>query len=120
MTGAFTLTEPKLSVLQSNGGPTRTHALLAGSPGVDAGNPAGCTDAFGASLMRDQRGVHRPIGARCDIGSFERGPNGDTNGDGVVDVADVFYLINFLFAGGPMPLGLSDANGAGGPPPVTP
>jgi hypothetical protein len=29
--------------------------------------------------------------------------HGDVNGDGVVDVADVFYLINFLFAGGPAP-----------------
>jgi hypothetical protein len=28
---------------------------------------------------------------------------GDVNGDGTVDVADVFYLINFLFAGGPAP-----------------
>jgi len=29
---------------------------------------------------------------------------GDVNGDGVVNVSDVFYLINFLFAGGPAPL----------------
>jgi len=29
---------------------------------------------------------------------------GDVNGDGVVDVSDVFYLINYLFAGGPPPL----------------
>ncbi len=29
--------------------------------------------------------------------------HGDVNGDGAVDVADVFYLINFLFAGGPAP-----------------
>jgi Carbohydrate binding domain len=28
---------------------------------------------------------------------------GDANGDGTVDVADVFYLINYLFAGGPEP-----------------
>jgi virginiamycin B lyase len=28
---------------------------------------------------------------------------GDVNGDGGIDVADVFYLINFLFAGGPPP-----------------
>jgi hypothetical protein len=37
--------------------------------------------------------------------------NGDVNGDGVRDVADVFYLINFLFASGPAPLGCSDVNG---------
>jgi streptogramin lyase len=28
---------------------------------------------------------------------------GDVSGDGVVDVNDVFYAINFLFAGGPVP-----------------
>jgi virginiamycin B lyase len=29
---------------------------------------------------------------------------GDVNGDGSVDVSDVFYVINFLFAGGPPPV----------------
>jgi hypothetical protein len=29
---------------------------------------------------------------------------GDVNGDGQVNVADVFYLINYLFAGGPAPV----------------
>jgi virginiamycin B lyase len=29
---------------------------------------------------------------------------GDANGDGNVDIADVFWLINFLFAGGPAPV----------------
>ncbi len=39
---------------------------------------------------------------------------GDVNADGSVDVADVFYLINYLFAGGPSPLGLANANGDAG------
>jgi hypothetical protein len=38
---------------------------------------------------------------------------GDANGDGQLDVGDVFYLINFLFAGGPGPIGPPDANGDG-------
>ena len=38
---------------------------------------------------------------------------GDANGDGQVTVADVFYLINNLFAGGPVPIGSADANGDG-------
>jgi hypothetical protein len=38
--------------------------------------------------------------------------NGDVNGDGTVDVADVFYLINFLYASGPAPLGCSDVDGS--------
>ncbi len=39
-------------------------------------------------------------------------PRGDANGDGNVTVADVFYLINFLFSGGPNPVS-GDANGDG-------
>ena len=60
---------------------------------------------------------------------------GDANGDGRVDVSDVFYLVSTLFAGGPPPAGNCDVDGngaadvadvfsmvsylfAGGPPPV--
>jgi len=31
-----------------------------------------------------------------------------------VDVLDVFVLVNFLFAGGPPPVGPANANGLGG------
>jgi CSLREA domain-containing protein len=55
--------DPKLGPLADNGGPTKTHALLAGSPAIDKG------DSFGATT--DQRGVARPQGAASDIGSFE-------------------------------------------------
>jgi beta-glucanase (GH16 family) len=48
--------------LADNGGPTATHALLAGSPAIDAVNGAVCP-------ATDQRGVARD--AACDIGSFE-------------------------------------------------
>lgn len=34
-----TLADPKLGPLQNNGGPTQTHALLAGSPAIDGGAP---------------------------------------------------------------------------------
>ena len=54
-----------LMPLAYNGGPTKTHALVAGSPAIDA-SPA---DADCAPT--DQRGVARPQGASCDIGSFE-------------------------------------------------
>lgn len=54
----------KLGSLRDNGGPTLTHALLAGSPAIDAGDPATCEAA-------DQRGVSRPQGAVCDMGAFE-------------------------------------------------
>ena len=55
--------DPLLGPLADNGGPTKTHALLAGSPAIDKGN------SFGATA--DQRGVARPQGAASDIGAFE-------------------------------------------------
>jgi hypothetical protein len=63
-----------LGPLQSNGGPTATVALGAGSKAIDAGDPAGCTDAEGNLLTVDQRGTARPQGARCDIGAYEYVP----------------------------------------------
>lgn len=68
-TGNITGVDPKLGVLSNNGGPTRTHALLADSPAVDAGNPAPPGTACAAV---DQRGFVRTVGASCDIGAFER------------------------------------------------
>jgi hypothetical protein len=50
--------------LADNGGPTRTHALLAGSPAIDAADAA-------SSPPTDQRGVARPQGAGPDIGAYE-------------------------------------------------
>ncbi len=38
------------------------------------------------------------------------GLNGDVNGDGIVNPADVFYLVNYLYSGGAAPLGPSDVN----------
>ncbi len=64
---------PKVGPLQDNGGPTFTHALLAGSPAIDAGDPSGCTDTTGIPLTTDQRGFTRPVGDVCDIGSYEKG-----------------------------------------------
>ena len=65
----------RLGPLQDNGGLTPTMALPAGSPGIDAGNPDGCTDGRGHLLIGDQRGKPRPdqddtLG--CDAGAFER------------------------------------------------
>lgn len=56
--------DPVLSALQDNGGPTFTHALLAGSLAIDAGdNTDGDTT--------DQRGALRPTDTTSDIGAFE-------------------------------------------------
>jgi len=66
-----------LGPLQNNRGSTQTHALVDGSPALDAGDPSGCRDSQGALLGADQRGFARHIdsnndgAARCDIGAFE-------------------------------------------------
>ena len=57
-------TAPLLGPLQDNGGPTRTNALLPGSPAIDTADNAACP-------ATDQRGVIRPQGAGCDVGAYE-------------------------------------------------
>ena len=110
--GTYSQDDPFLfAELGDNGGPTLTHEFAGGGSAVDHGDPLGCTDDLAVILTTDQRGVHRPIGAACDIGAVELEPKGDANGDGHVDVGDVFYLINYLFAGGPRPLGRANVNG---------
>lgn len=56
--------DPKLGPLANNGGSTLTHALLPGSPAINAGDDATCPPV-------DQRGIHRPVGPHCDIGAYE-------------------------------------------------
>ena len=63
-TGSLNSTDPLLAGLGDNGGPTRTLALRAGSPAINAGDPA----VFPAV---DQRGFARPAGPASDIGAFE-------------------------------------------------
>lgn len=58
--------DPLLGPLQNNGGPTRTHALLPGSPAIDRGsNPL--------ALATDQRGAGyaRTSGVATDMGAYE-------------------------------------------------
>lgn len=62
-------TNPNLGLLADNGGPTQTHALLAGSPAIDK-IPSGA-NGCGTTITTDQRGVARPQGANCDIGAYE-------------------------------------------------
>jgi predicted outer membrane repeat protein len=61
-------TDPMLGPLQNNGGPTFTHALLPGSPAIDAGDPN-----FTPPPYYDQRGPDflRVRNGRIDVGSFE-------------------------------------------------
>jgi hypothetical protein len=80
--------DPLLGPLADNGGPTQTHALLPGSPAIDAipVGAEGCNDAVTSDQnnkllftepggitrsSNDQRGKARPYGDGCDIGAYE-------------------------------------------------
>ena len=71
--------DPLLGPLADNGGPTQTHALLRGSPAIDAGDDTLAVDADGNTLTTDQRGGASTrffddptaIGTGVDIGAFE-------------------------------------------------
>jgi streptogramin lyase len=58
--------------------------------------PRGITAGPDGNIWFVESGVNK-------IGKLQVFISGDVNGDGLVDVLDVFYLINFLFAGGPAP-----------------
>lgn len=67
-------TDPMLGPLQDNGGPTFTHALLCGSPAIDAGaNLSGATiDQRGfARTFDDPRIPNAAGGDGTDIGAYE-------------------------------------------------
>jgi CSLREA domain-containing protein len=66
--------DARLAPLGDNGGPTFTHALRSNSPAQDKGSPATPGSSDNACELKDQRGVHRPQGSRCDIGAYERRP----------------------------------------------
>jgi len=67
---------PLLAALADNGGPTWTHALLPGSPALNAGDPAVCAASPIGGV--DQRGMPRPS-ASCDLGAYEASPVGGRN-----------------------------------------
>jgi hypothetical protein len=69
ISGNSGLTNRLLSTLVAgNVGPTLTIALLPDSPALGTG---ACSDADGAPLTVDQRGLPRPQITGCDIGAFE-------------------------------------------------
>jgi parallel beta-helix repeat protein/predicted outer membrane repeat protein len=124
------VTNPLLGPLADNGGPTMTHALLAGSPALDAGDPNfEPADPDGDPMTddavpHDQRGA--PFGrafdgnssgsARIDIGAYESQPKsvlGDYNLNGTVDAADYTVWRNTLGQTGLVLYSGADGDGDG-------
>lgn len=79
-TGNILNQNPLLGPLTDNGGPTQTHALLPGSPAINAGNNALALDPNNQPLTTDQRGpgFPRTLAGTVDIGAFEDSCNRDT------------------------------------------
>ncbi len=61
----------KLAPLANNGGQTKTHLPLPGSPAIDGGTNINAPNT-------DQRDVARPLGAGYDVGAVEVDPNAPT------------------------------------------
>ena len=120
--------DAKLDILADSGGPTLTHALLAGSPAIDAGDPnavAGVGDVpqfdqrgFPFTRVIDGDGAGPP---RIDIGAFELHliPSttpallGDYNLNGVVDAPDYVMWRKSLGTGGLAAFSGADGSGNG-------
>ena len=87
------VTDPGLGSLSDNGGPTRTHAVLAGSLAIDAGN------TFCDMLLEDQRGQPRLVDgnedmqAECDAGAYERADVGPTT-DLSISISDGLDVVS--------------------------
>ncbi|MEM8680927.1 MAG: choice-of-anchor Q domain-containing protein [Planctomycetota bacterium] len=95
--------------LADNGGPTLTHALIPGSPAVDAGDP-NVVAGVGGVPLHDQRGLpftrvfdgDTVPGARIDLGAVELRPLPETcdfDGDAACDLTDIDALVLAIAAG---------------------
>lgn len=83
---------PQLGPLADNGGETLTHALLPGSPALNAGDPSAVAGQNDVAMF-DQRGTgfNRIEDGRMDIGAYEVQvvePSADFDEDGDVDGRD--------------------------------
>ncbi len=96
---------PLLGPLANNGGPTLTHALLPGSPAINAADPAGATSLGFPKWDQRGAGFYRVADGRMDIGAFE--VQGRRQGFGAAELAGAL---------GTAPAPLSGTHGRSGSP----
>jgi hypothetical protein len=73
--------DPMVGQLADNGGPTQTMLPAPGSPLLDWIPVNACRNDGAAGITTDQRGVRRPQGNACDIGSVEVAVSHDDDDD---------------------------------------
>jgi hypothetical protein len=119
-TGGSGVIDPLLAPLAGNGGPTRTHALLPGSPALDGGalitGPPQGYDQRGNPFSRMVDGTGDGV-VRIDIGAYESQgvPHfspGDFNRDGIVDACD-YSIWRDMLGSDVEPFEGADASGDG-------
>jgi hypothetical protein len=94
--------DPRLGPLANNGGRTQTHALLTGSPAIDAGDDSyafGPNDQRGAPFARIRDGADADTTAKVDIGALEAVPT-------IEDITDKSVIENQVL---PFTFNLGDA-----------
>lgn len=95
----ITTATPRLGPLSLNGGTTPTHALLGGSPAIDAGNRS--------TVTTDQRGQVRPF----DLPGIVNPIGGDGSDIGAVEMRPILNVTNTNDSGvGSLRQAISDAN----------
>lgn len=87
----YVVDELLLDELADNGGFTMTHALLEGSPAIDA--------AFGDCPIGDQRNLPRPFGAACDVGAYETSALAALSGTFPTPTVDVPFITVLIDSG---------------------
>jgi hypothetical protein len=68
---SLTAMQLNLGALQDNGGLTLTQLPGSGSLAIDVIDATECVDLTEQPVTSDQRGVSRPQGPKCDVGSVE-------------------------------------------------
>lgn len=109
------------SVANAGAGASYTWSITNGSISAGAGTrsitfTAGAAGTLTLSITVNANGCADSKSANLTVTSV--GPRFDPNGDGTITLADVFYLVNYLFAAGAAPQGPSgvlsgDANNDG-------
>jgi CSLREA domain-containing protein len=100
-----------LGALADNGGPTQTHAPLAGSPAIDAGRDC-------PPPATDQRGTNRPVDgdgdtvAVCDIGAVEVAQGSTTTTTSVGSTTTTLPTVDTPLAGSKLVLKDNATNAA--------